>query len=80
MDQHNTPKPATLAGFLLEESLTSSRDDWHTIGVQGDSPLARLFADAATDQVTIYDRYGEQRTYRRTRHLQALIDNDEAGL
>ena len=67
MDETHTPLEP--AGFMLEESLTSSRDDWHEVGFHGHHPLAGLFRDANTSTVTIVDKHGDERTYRRPKPL-----------
>ena len=55
-----------LAPMILEESLVSSRDDWHQIGLPGDHPIPQMFRDAATVTISIVDRYGDTRLYRRS--------------
>ena len=55
-----------LAPMILEESLASSRDDWTQIGLPGDHPIPQMFRDAATVTISIVDRYGDTRLYRRS--------------
>ncbi len=53
------------AGFFLEESTTSSRDDWQTVGFPGSSPFGILFHNPAVSTVCLVDRHGDHRLYRR---------------
>jgi hypothetical protein len=58
-----------LAPMFVDESIDG--DQWERVAFPGDHPVSLMFREASTSRVSIVDKWGTERRYRRPTELTA---------